>query len=67
MWDKLAKEKLGRPTLPAMVPSAAECFSSLDFSDVCAEAKMVSVCHWLRGGTNLQIPDAFRTLLPQSL
>ena len=56
------------PKLPEVVPSAAETFGSMSFDDdVWTEADMVSVCHYLRAGKHLRIPQAFLGLLPTRL
>ena len=60
-------DKHGMPELPAVVPTAEETFASMDFSDVWSEASMVSVCHYLRKGTDLNVPPSFRNLLPKKL
>ncbi len=67
LWESLVKTKAGMPSLPPQVPSAKETFESLVFCDLWAEAHMQSVCHWLRGGRDLKIPDAFRSSLPRRL
>ena len=55
------------PELPKVVPSAHKVFSEMDFDDLWEDARMVSIVHWLRGGTDLRIPDRFRPFLPQRL
>ena len=55
------------PQLPAEVPSAEDTFASLDYDDVWPEAEMPSVCRYLRSSIHLQIPPAFRDLLPTKL
>ena len=67
LWQNLVTDKAGMPALPPSVPKAAETFASLTFEDLWAEASMASVCHWLRGGRDLQIPESFRSLLPKRL
>ena len=63
----MAKDHLGMPKLPEVVPTAAEVFSSLSFDDMWAEAKMAEVCHYLRSGKHLRIPSDFLGLLPEKL
>ena len=63
----MISDKGGMPQLPAEVPSAEETFASLDYDDVWSEAGMPSVCRYLREGIHLQIPPAFRDLLPKKL
>ena len=67
LFHAMLADKRGMPQLPAEVPSAEESFASLDYEDVWSEAGMVSVCRYLRGGLHLQIPPAFRDLLPNRL
>lgn len=67
LWAKMITDKHGMPELPDTVPTAAETFQSLDFSDMWEESNLKSVCHWLRGGKNLTIPLHFRNLLPKKL
>lgn len=67
LWAKMITDKHGMPELPDTVPTAAETFQTLDFSDMWEESNLKSVCHWLRGGKNLAIPPHFRDLLPKRL
>ena len=67
LWKRMATEKRGMPPLPNQLPSAEATFSSLTFDDLWTEARMDSVCHWLRGGTSLKIPASFYDLLPRKL
>lgn len=67
IFDDLIQNKLGMPQIPAQLPPAEEIFSHMKFDDVWQDARMVSVCHWLRGGKDLQIPSSFRSLLPSKL
>ena len=67
LYDDLNKEKLGVPSPPQDIPSAEESFAEMEFSDIWQDAEMVSVCHWLRGGRDLEIPESFRSLLPKKL
>ena len=55
------------PDLPTNLPSAEETFQRMEFTDVWQDAEVVSVCHWLRGGRDLRIPETFRPLLPNKL
>ena len=67
LWHLLTSEKHGMPSLPNKIPDALASWDALTFDDMWAEAKMNSVCHWLRGGKNLQIPPEFRGSLPTKL
>ena len=65
LWQSLVTNKAGMPSLSPQVPSAKETFESLEFSDLWADAQMPSVCRWLRGGKDLEIPETFRGSLPK--
>ena len=67
IFEDLIQNKLGMPQIPAQLPPAEEIFSHMKFDDVWQDARMVSVCHWLRGGKDLDIPSSFRPLLPSKL
>jgi len=67
LFEKMSVEKHGMPKLPPSTPTAEATFSSLDFEDLWAEAKMASVCHYLRGGCFLNVPPTFKSLLPRKL
>ena len=67
LFHRLIAEKKGMPELPDVLPSAEMVFSEMAFDDVWQDAKLVSVCHWLRGGRGLCIPNSFRQLLPTRL
>ena len=67
LFHDLIADKHGMPELPAVVPTAEETFASMDFSDVWSEASMISVCHYLRKGTGLNVPPSFCKLLPKKL
>ena len=67
LFEHLNGEKLGVPELPPKVPTAEESFAAMDFCDVWQDAQVVAICHWLRGGRSLQIPDSFRCLIPTKL
>ena len=67
IFEELIQNKLGMPQIPAQLPSAEETFSLMKFDDVWQDARIVSVCRWLRGGKDLEIPSSFRSLLPSKL
>ena len=71
LYDQLITTKKGVPALPPCVPPALDTFNSmtfgLDAESLWQEASMVDVCRYLRGGTNLNIPDEFRYHLPRRL
>ena len=67
LWHRLSSEKYGMPPLPKEVPPDHVSYSSMSFEDLWSDAHMVSVCHWLRGGMNLNIPQDFRDHLPGKL
>ncbi|CAL1167367.1 unnamed protein product [Cladocopium goreaui] len=68
LFHDLINDKSGMPELPSSpLPSSEETFRSMDFDDVWTEASMVSVCHYLRAGCHLRIPEKFRDLLPKKL
>ena len=67
LWHRLSSEKSGMPSLPKEVPPAHISYGDMSFEDLWADAQMVSVCHWLRGGMNLNIPQEFRDYLPGKL
>lgn len=67
MWYDLTSEKAGQPSLPEEVPLAESTFAELSFEDLWDESRMVSVCRWLRGGKDLEIPPSFYNLLPKRL
>lgn len=67
MFKLLVSDKAGCPKLPATVPSSLDTFVSMAFDDLWGEAHMQSVCHWLRGGKELNIPEPFKSHLPTKL
>ena len=67
IFQRLISDKLGLPPLPIPVPSAEQVFDSLTFDDKWKDAEMQSVCHWLRGGKQIAIPQSFRDILPWKL
>ena len=68
MFSDLIGDKAGMPEHPPQVPSAEESFHQMIFTDdMWQDAEMASVCHYLRGGKNLQIPENFRPYLPKRL
>lgn len=67
IFEEMITTKKGMPDLPTNLPSAEETFQSMEFTDVWQDAEVVSVCHWLRGGRDLRIPETFRPLLPNKL
>ena len=68
LFHDLINDKSGMPELPSSpLPTAEETFASMDYDDVWTEASMVSVCHYLRAGCHLRIPEKFRDLLPKKL
>lgn len=67
LFENLLADKSGAPQAPSKIPSAEATFSSTKFCDLWEEADMVSVCCWLRGSKNIDIPATFRDLLPAHL
>lgn len=71
LYEPLLSAKTGIPTLPDRVPSAAESFAEMSFGEgadaLWAEAGLQEVCHYLRGGKSLDIPNHFRAILPDRL
>ena len=71
LYDCLLSTKRGQPTLPSPLPRAVDTFQSMEFGSdaesLWAEADIIGVCHYLRGGKNLRIPEEFRPYLPQKL
>ena len=67
IFSDLISDKRGLPTLPDTVPPAEETFSQMSFDDQWQDAQVVAVCHWLRGGKQLNIPQSFRDILPKKL
>ena len=67
LYHDLNKNKFGLPALPKHLPPAEESFAEMTFDDVWQDAQVVNLCHWLRGGRDLQIPDSFRNLIPKKL
>ena len=59
LFNLMAKDHLGMPKLPEVVPTAEEVFSSLSFDDMWPEAKMAEVCHYLRSGKYPPYPINF--------
>ena len=60
----------GAPCLPAdprQIPSPELIFLSMDWENHWYEAELVSVVRYLRGGQHLEIPEAFRPMLPEKL
>lgn len=68
LHDSLITEKKGLPKVPDPVPSAVETFQSLEYGvdseALWAEADIISVCRYLRGGKHLRIPEEFRPHIP---
>ena len=51
-----------------IVQEAMQMFAAADFAqDMAEDAKLVEVAHYLRGCRGLQIPPAWRPLLPTKL
>lgn len=46
---------------------AIELFRAMDDHDRCEDADLVTVVHYLRGCCALEIPEAWRAVLPQRL
>ena len=67
IMEELQKLKTPVPTAFPEPLAAATVFESIDFSDLWTEARMVEVCHYLRGNNGLQIPQEWRKLLPTHL
>ncbi|CAL1168005.1 unnamed protein product [Cladocopium goreaui] len=67
IFSDLISDKRGLPTLPDRVPPAEETFSQMSFDDHWQDAQVVAVCHWLRGGKQLDIPQSFRDIIPKKL
>lgn len=67
LWSSLTTEKQGMPALPEDLPPATVTFESMDYGDKWSEANLVSVCHYLRAGSLLNIPANWRGLMPVKL
>ena len=67
LFHSMIDNKLGMPELPSVVPSAEETFQSMDYDDKWPEARMVSVCQYLRAGVHLNLPESWRALMPEKL
>ena len=67
LFKDLVADRRGMPVLPASIPSTEEIFNSMSFDDNWGEAHMTAVCHYLRSGVHLKIPESFRDLLPVKL
>lgn len=67
LFKSLINDKAGMPAVPPDLPSAESSFDQMVFDDTWKDAEVVSLCHWLRGGTGLRIPSSFRPLLPTKL
>ena len=66
MLPGLLDNKVGKPEgCPPDIDGPAY-FFSLDMTDW-AEADMKSVCHYLRGGTTLLCPLAWKAVMPEAL
>ena len=68
--NDMRQEHYGAPTLPEDpndIPSPEDIFQGMQFDSFWAEAEVVQVVRYLRGGTGLAIPDAFRPVLPRVL
>ena len=46
---------------------AKKLFLELEWTDMCEDASLVEVAHFLRGCTGLKIPEGWRPLLPTRL
>lgn len=55
------------PALPDSIPPTEKIFGDMGFEDLWPESYITSVCHYLRAGTHLKIPEEFRELLPNKL
>ena len=67
LFENLKADRKGAASCPVELPSAAATFARASFQDMWDEADMASVCHYLRAGTKLSIPDEFRPFLPTHL
>ncbi|CAE7484592.1 unnamed protein product [Symbiodinium sp. CCMP2592] len=67
LHDQVLATKRGMPQLPEEVASAMDTFSQMDYDDLWEDANLVECVRYVRGGTSLRIPEAFRPLLPTSL
>jgi hypothetical protein len=67
LFQDLVADQRGMPVLPASIPTTEEIFSSMSFEDNWGKAHMTAVCHYLRSGVHLKVPDSFRDLLPVKL
>ena len=67
LFRGLVADKKGMPPLPNKSPSIEKMFASMEFSDLWGEAHMTGVCHYLRSGKYLVIPDSFKDLIPKKL
>ena len=63
----LKTRHFGTPESQGGVPAAEDTFAAMEFEDMWPEADLVSVCHYVRAGSNLHIPESFRRVLPQIL
>lgn len=67
LFDRLIGSSSGMPANPTWFPPACSTFSSMNWDDLWHEAHMTQVCHYLRAGKDLKVPEEFRNHLPHKL
>ncbi|CAE7795332.1 unnamed protein product [Symbiodinium sp. CCMP2592] len=67
LHDQVLATKQGAPVLPEDLPTAIDTFTMMTCDDMWDDAKMIECIRYIRGGTSLRIPEAFRDLLPAAL